>query len=141
MRDYSKVSGQFWTGKTGRLLRGDMQAQIVALYLMTSPHANMIGVFLCPLVYIAHETGSPLEGASKGLQRLCEAGFCSYDDDSETVWVHEMARFQLGDDLKASDNRVKDIQKQYAALPESLMKQHFFEKYQHCFHLPEPYQN
>ena len=28
MRDYSKVNGQFWTGKTGKALRGDAQAQL-----------------------------------------------------------------------------------------------------------------
>lgn len=134
MRDYSKVSGQFWTGRTGRSIRGDMQTQIVALYLMTSPHANMIGVFHCPLIYIAHETGSPLEGALKGLQRLIEGGFCTYDDESETVWVHEMAKYQIGAELKATDNRVKDIQKQFEILPQSLIKQGFQEKYGAAYH-------
>lgn len=136
MRDYSKVSAQFWTGKTGRSLRGDMQTQIVALYLMTSPHANMIGVFNCPIVYISHETGSPFEGALNGLKKLVEGGFCTYDDDSETVWIHEMAKFQIGDSLKASDNRVKDIQKQYENLPEGQIKQGFYEKYGGAYHLP-----
>lgn len=137
MRDYSKVSAQFWTGKTGRSLRGDMQTQIVALYLMTSPHSNMIGVFNCPVIYISHETGSPLEGANEGLKKLIEGGFCTYDEDSETVWIHEMAKFQIGDSLKASDNRVKDIQKQYENLPEGPIKQGFYEKYRDAYHLPE----
>ena len=129
LRDYSKVSGQFWIGKTGKSLRGDMQSQIVAMYLMTSPHSNMIGVFHCPSIYISHETGSPLEGATKALHRLCEGGFCTYDDDSEMVWVHEMAKFQIGEVLKPTDNRVKDIQKQYANLPEGRIKTEFFNKY------------
>lgn len=137
MRDYSKVSGTFWTGKTGRGLRGDMQTQLVALYLMTSPHANMIGVFHCPVIYIAHETGSHLEGAIKGLKKLCEGGFCTYDEDSETVWVHEMAKFQIGDDLKPNDNRVKDIQKQYESMPESRIKSGFLEKYGACYHIAD----
>lgn len=140
MRDYSKVSGLFWTGKTGRSLRGDMQSQILALYLMTSPHSNMIGVFNCPIVYMAHETGSPIEGASKGLQRLCELDYCTYDEESELIWVHEMAKYQIGDGLKASDNRVKDIQKQYASLPEGRIKQGFYDKYGSSFHLQEPEQ-
>jgi len=129
MRDYSKVSSQFWTGKTGKMLRGDPQAQIVALYLMTSPHANMIGVFNCPPVYIAHETGSPLEGALEGLQRLSEGGFCTYDEDTEIIWVHEMAKFQIGCSLKDNDNRVKDIQKQYECLPKGKIRRGFYEKY------------
>lgn len=137
MRDYSKVSASFWTGKTGKAMRGDMQTQIVAMYLMTSPHANMIGVFTCPPIYISHETGSPLEGAMEGLKKLSERGFCTYDEETETIWVHEMARFQIGDELKASDNRVKDIQKQYENLTDGLIKQGFYEKYKDAFHLPE----
>lgn len=135
MRDYSKVSAQFWVGKTGRALRGDMQTQVVAMYLMTSPHANMIGVYHCPIVYIAHETGSPIEGASKGLRRLCEEGFCTYDNENEMVWVHEMAKFQIGDELKPNDMRVKGLQKQFETLPESRLKQGFYEKYNAAFHL------
>jgi len=135
VRDYSKVSAQFWTGKTGKALRGDMQAQIIAMYLMTSPHSNMIGVFTCPILYMAHETGSPMEGATKGLQTLCEGGFCTYDDDSETVWVHEMAKFQVDDELKPGDKRVAGIRKQYDAMPEGRIKDGFFEKYQGAFHL------
>lgn len=72
-----------------------MQTQIVAMYLMTSPHSNMIGVFHCPILYIAHETGSPLEGATEGLKKLIEGGFCTYEEDSETIWVHQMANFQI----------------------------------------------
>jgi len=138
MRDYSKVSGKFWTGKTGRSLRGNQQAQIIGMYLMTSPHSNMIGVYECPVLYMAHETGSSIEGATEGLQRLCECGFCTYDPESETVWVHEMAKFQIGDELKASDNRVKDIQKQFMLLPEGQIKQGFYDKYGASFHLPKP---
>jgi hypothetical protein len=68
MRDFGKVNPQFWIGSTGKRLRGNPEAQLVALYLMTCPHANMIGVFHCPILYISHETGLPLEGASKGLR-------------------------------------------------------------------------
>jgi hypothetical protein len=137
MREYAKISSSFWTGKTGRAIRGDSDAQIVALYLLTSPHANMIGVFYCPIAYISHETGSPLEGASKGLRRLIEEGFCTYDEDSETVWVHEMARFQIGDTLKASDNRIKDIRKRFEEIQESQIRRGFYAKYKEAFHLVE----
>ena len=135
MRDYSKVSGQFWTGETGKSLRGDLQSQVVALYLMTSPHANMVGIYNCPIIYIAHETGSTIEGATKGLQTLCEGGFCTYEEASDTVWVHEMAKYQVGDELKASDKRVPGIQKLYDAMPEGRIKTGFFDKYKDLFHI------
>ena len=135
MRDYSKVSSSFWTGDTGRQLRGDAQAQVIALYLMTSPHANMIGVFHCPMIYIAHDTGSSLQGASKALLRLVEGGFCKYSEDDELVWVVEMAKFQVGEFLKLADNRVKDVQKQFSAIGNQLIRQEFFEKYGENYHL------
>ena len=91
VRDYGKVSPHFWTGTTGKKLRNSPEAVIVAMYLMTSPHANMLGLYYMPILYVAHETGLGFEGASKGLRSACEAGFCSYDEASEMVWVHEMA--------------------------------------------------
>lgn len=135
MRDYAQVCPQFWLGKTGKKLRGDAEAQLVALYLITSPHANMIGVFHCPMMYIAHETGLSMEGASKGLRRVVEEGFCSFDDENELVWVHEMARFQIGDQLSPKDNRVKSTDREFQKIPECQIRQAFYRKYKDAFHL------
>lgn len=134
MRDYAKVTATFWTGKTGKALKAKgPEALIVAMYLMTSPHSNMLGLYYLPLVYLQHETGLDSEGASKGLQVAIEAGFCSYDEDSEMVWVHEMAFFQISGELKESDNRCVGIQKEYASLPECPFLASFFEKYSEPF--------
>jgi hypothetical protein len=135
MRDYAQVCPQFWLGKTGKKLRGDAEAQLVALYLITSPHANMIGVFHCPMMYIAHETGMSLEGASKGLRRVVEEGFCSFDEEHEIVWVHEMAKFQIGDQLSPKDNRVKSTEREFQKIPECEIRQGFYQKYKDAFHL------
>ncbi len=131
--DYSKISSQFWLGRTGKKFRGDVEAQVVALYLLTSPHASMIGIFYCPILYISHETGLTMEGASEGLGRAIEGGFCAYDTPSETVWVHEMARFQIGDSLKPGDKRIVSIQNHWDNLPEGPIKQGFYEKYGSAF--------
>lgn len=136
MRDYAKVSPQFWIGATGKALRAaGIEAQVVAMYLMTNPHANMLGLYYVPTMYIAHETGMTLEGTCKGLQRASEAGFCEYDEASEVVWVHEMARFQIADNLKANDNRCKGVQAEYDALPENPYLAPFFERYGESFHM------
>src|SRR5439155_917307 len=83
MRDYAKISPQFWIGSTGRKLRdAGPEATLVALYLLSNPHANMLGLYYLPQLYIAHETGLGIEGASKGLRRTIEAGFCDYDEAS-----------------------------------------------------------
>lgn len=138
MRDYGKVSPLFWTGKTGKGLRGAMEAQIVALYLMTSPHSSMIGVFHLPLMYVAHETGLTLEGASKGLARCSEAQFCTYDEETETIFVHEMAAHQVGAELKDNDKRLISVRKQYAAMAEGRIKSAFQARYGDAYGLPKP---
>lgn len=133
MRDYGKVSPHFWTGTTGKKLRNSPEAVIVAMYLMTSPHANMLGLYYMPILYVAHETGLGFEGASKGLRSACEAGFCSYDEATEMVWVHEMARFQVADSLKPADNRCKSVQKDYDSLPSNPFLAGFYDKYAAAF--------
>lgn len=139
MRDYGKVSPQFWTGATGKALKASgPEAVIVSLYLMTCPHSNMIGLYYMPTLYIAHETGLGLEGASKGLLRAEEAGFCTYDEASEYVFVHEMARFQIADELKVGDNRCKGVANELARCPNSLLRQKFFDLHGARFHLPDP---
>ncbi|MBV2182030.1 MAG: hypothetical protein KUL86_12475 [Castellaniella sp.] len=136
MRDYGKVSPQFWIGETGKKMRkAGPEAQVVALYLMTCPHSNMIGLYYLPIMYIGHETGLGIEGASKGLERAIEAGFCSYDEASEVVWVHEMAKFQIGDHLSEGDKRCKGVQNEYDSVPENPYLERFFARYKGAFHM------
>lgn len=109
MRDHAIVSPQFWTGETGRALRRDPDAQRIALYLMTCPNANMIGLYYLPIPLICHEVGIDEEGAIKGLARLSQVHFSAYDPPSETVFVFNMARYQIGESLDHKDNRYKGV--------------------------------
>ena len=45
MRDYSRVHTAFWTSEDVRRLSED--GRTLALYLLTGPHSNMIGCFVC----------------------------------------------------------------------------------------------
>ncbi|TNL51217.1 hypothetical protein [Acinetobacter bereziniae] len=133
MRDYAKISPNFWAGTTGKELRKCPESLIVSMYLISCPHANMLGLFYVPLLYIAHETGLGFEGASKGLRWAENAGFCSYDQDTEIVWVHEMARFQIADQLKPSDKRSIGAQNEYNSLPSNPYLASFYDKYSKAF--------
>ena len=134
MREYAKVSQTFWTGKTGKELKArGPEAVIVSLYLMTCPNSNMLGLYWIPKLYLEHETGLGTEGASKGLARAIEAGFCRYDEASEVVWVMEMAAYQIATALKPADNRCAGIQREYEALPENPFLTEFYERYKDAF--------
>lgn len=142
LRDYAKIAPQFWIGETGKALRkAGAEAQIVALYLMTNPHANMLGMYYLPMLYIVHETGLSEKGARKGLARAIEGGFCSYDEASEVVFVHEMARFQIGDRLQATDKRCAGVQNEYDQLPANPFLSAFYERYAGCFHMVRKREN
>jgi len=137
MRDYAKVAPQFWTGRTGQALKAaGHEAVIVGMYLMTSPHANMIGVYHCPIAYIAFDTGLGIEGASKGLQSAIEAGFCTFEADTNYVFVHEFAAYQIGEDIDPKDNRVKGIKSELDKVPKGQCWQSFRARYAVPFHLP-----
>jgi hypothetical protein len=136
MRDYAKVAPQFWTGRTGRQLRQlGPEAQLLALYLVTCPSANMLGLYYLPLPTLCHETGSPMEGACKALRSLDGIGFAHYDSEAEQVWVPEMARFQLGDALKAGDKRIAGVARELSTLTSSVFYAHFVSRYNKPFRL------
>lgn len=141
MRDYGKVSPQFWIGRTGKALRGNAEAQVLALYLMTSPHANMIGVYHCPIAYMAHETGLTIEGASKALASLIEADFCTFDADDEYVFVHQFALHQVGESLLPTDKRCKGVENELAKVPKNQCWQSFRARYAEPYNLPIPTQS
>ncbi|MFM0170611.1 hypothetical protein PQR33_14935 [Paraburkholderia sediminicola] len=136
MREYAKVSPQFWIGGTGKKLRkAGAEAQVVGLYLLSSPHANMIGLYYAPVTYIAHDTGLTFEGVSKGLRSCIEAGFCQYDEASELVWVMEMAAYQIAPSLLSTDKRCAGVQNEYNSLPENPYLAGFFDKYHAAYHM------
>jgi hypothetical protein len=137
MRDYGKVAASFWTGETGRALRGHMESQIVACYLMTAPGSNMIGLYHLPIPLIAHHTGMTFKGALKGLQRGCEVGFCLYDYDREEVYVPEMARYQIGESLSSGDKRKTGVIRELQLFRKSQFFNEFYRKYKDVYDLPE----
>lgn len=136
MRDYARVLPQFWRGETGKSLRHDPEAQVLALYLMTCPSSTMTGLYYLPIPTIAHETGLTIDGAEGALQRLSDAGFAHYDDEEEVVWVPEMARCQIDDTLPARDNRIKGVLRELEQYRGSRFYAAFIERYAEDFHLP-----
>src|SRR5688572_8162542 len=104
---------------------------------MTCPHSHQTGMYYLPLMYMAHESGLTIEGASEALARLSEESFCEYDEASEWVWVREMAAWQIGTALAPSDKRCKGVQQYLESLPNLPFLPEFFARYRSDFHLVE----
>ncbi len=137
MRDFGRVLPQFWIGETGRLLRGYPEAQVIALYLITGPSANAIGLYYLPMPTLCHETGCPVKGALKALRRVSEAGLAQYAEAHEAVWVPEMARIQIAPTLKPGDKRIVWVVKEATSQCKSPFLLVFYEKDRVPFHLPD----
>jgi len=136
MRDYAKVAPLFWTRGSGKKLRGDPEAQVLALYLVTCPSANMVGIYYVPFVSVAHETGLEADRTRAAMSRLAESGFAFYDEEAELAWVPNMASYQLGDEISPKDNRHKGILAELQRVAGHEFVDRFYGRYAEAYSLP-----
>lgn len=68
MRDYGKVYTAFWSNEDVRAMSED--GRMLALYLMTCPHGNMLGCFRLPVAYVAEDLCWSGDRVSKGFDEL-----------------------------------------------------------------------
>lgn len=134
MRTYASLAPTFWTRGSGKRIRGDAEAQIVALYLMSSPATNMVGIFNMDLPTLCHQTGLTLEGARKGLARCSEEQIAFWDEEEELVWVPALARYQIGESLRLGkggkpDHRVRGVERALAPFKGHRFYDLFIERY------------
>lgn len=136
MRNFATVPPSIWQTDLKKL-RGDAEAISIHYYLTTCSHSTMIGIYPLPVMYLAYELGIDLEGASKGLRRVSEAGIATYDEEAEIVWVHQMAAMQVAPRLSPKDNRVVAVAKQLAALPICRITLDFYRAYRDLYHFAD----
>ena len=87
MRDYGRVFSAFWQSAEARSFSED--GRTMALYLLTSPHANLIGCYRLPDAYAADDLQWSLERVSKGFAELQSKGFASRDNGTKWVFIHK----------------------------------------------------
>lgn len=93
-------------------MRGDSDAQLLALHLVTGPSATMIGLYYLPLPTLAHELGWGIDRVSISLTRVAAAGFAAYDAKRELVWVFKSVEFEFGDGKSLGERTAKGIANQ-----------------------------
>jgi uncharacterized phage protein (TIGR02220 family) len=85
MRDYGKVHTSFWSSATTRSMSED--ARTLALYLLTSPHSTIAGVFRLPDGYVCEDLQWESERVLKGFQELFRNGFANRCETTKWVWI------------------------------------------------------
>ncbi len=136
MRDYGTVCPAFWRGQTGKEIRAMGQAaQLVSVYLITAPDSNLIGLYYLPLLLLAHETNCTVEEARQVLTALADLHWAYYDLQTETVWIRNMAFYQVTEEVKPTDKRWPAIVRELASYDKSPFFRPFLDLYGEPFHL------
>jgi len=136
MRDYSKICPEFWNSNIVTNARlGDSSEMLVALYLMTAPASNALGLYRCPIPLIAHDTRMTIKQASEAIESLYCRSFLEFDDEKSVVYVKKMAISNIGPELKARDKRVIHVKRELELCASGYLKQLFISDYNSLFNL------
>ncbi len=138
MRDYGKLSPFFWTRGSGKRLRGNPDAQVVAAYLSTAPSSNMIGIYYVSLATIASDTGVTEKRTRAALKAIEAAGYAFYDFEQEIAWVPNHARFEVGQELRPGDKRRPKVYAELRQVNGHRFADDFRERYGHGWGLEPP---
>ena len=133
---YGKLFDSYWTGHTGRAIQAmGASAVILGLYLPSTRHANMIGLYSLPLLYVVHDLPvlGGLDGVRAAFAGLADVGYAFYDDAAEIVWVVEMARVRCGlrrqEPLAVRDKRHAAILRLYHDTRPTPLLDRFYARY------------
>lgn len=116
MRDYGRVYSSFWQSPETRALTED--GRTLALYLLTSPHANLIGCFRLPDAYAADDLQWSFGRVSEGFRELSEKGFLTRDAGTQWVFIHKYLKWNSFENA----NVAKAAAKAFDQAPSSIVK-------------------
>lgn len=134
-RDFAMIVPSFWTGESGKQLRGNPWAQILALYVMSCDQSCMTGIFKIASSTICKETGIPSGEFDDAAAHLYNLGILEYDHESEIMWVQNLAKFQVGSCLQSGDTKRRSIVKKLRWAKNHYFTAMFFEKYGNVYGL------
>lgn len=113
MRDFGKVYGTFWTSDTTSHMSDT--AKLLALYLMTTTHATIAGVFRMPDGYVSEDLHWPIERVAEGFGELFDTGFATRCNDTKWVWIKKHLEWNAPE----NPNQIKSAKKIAVSVPEN----------------------
>jgi len=104
VRTQATIVPTFWTRGSGKKLRGNADAQVLAFYFMTSPHSTMVGIFYSSVATILDETGLTEPRFRAALPAVAE--IAQYDEQEGIVFLPEGSAHQIGETMSIG-NKVR----------------------------------
>ena len=124
MSRYARVKQKVWNSPKFRRLHGD--AKLLWLYLLTSPHGNMIGLYVLKPGYAQADLGwtGILGGRryNKALGLLVEAGLILHDADTHMVLIYNYLEHNPLD----NPNQLKSAAKRFDEFPDCPLLEKFY---------------
>jgi len=83
---YYRITPRFWQDTD---IRNEWteDMRFLAIYLMTSPHRNMVGLFYCPLCYIENDLQWQSKRLRVAFDALSSADFIRYDEKAQVILI------------------------------------------------------
>jgi hypothetical protein len=89
---YYRISPRFWQERDVRN-EWTEDMRMLALYLLTAPHRNMVGLYYCPTYYMAADLQWTSERLQSAFDRLLASRFVLYDKTAEVVFVRNALKY------------------------------------------------
>ena len=83
---YTKIHTQIWNDE--KFTRLTPSQQRLFLYILTSPHSNIVGFYVLKSTYIQGDLEVLPKDLAKDLAKLCHEGLISYDENLQVVLIH-----------------------------------------------------
>lgn len=91
MARFYPVSPLFWTDR--KVLTWGEQTRYLALYLLTTEHRNLEGLYRLPLAYIQADLNWSRETVDQQMSHLIDDGFVKYDADTSVVFLPNALKY------------------------------------------------
>lgn len=114
MRDYGTVHTQFWIHPVYSKI--SISAKLIAVYLLTCPHTNMLGCFRLPEEYIAVDLLLDKSTVHSALGELIKVNFMSIDFQHGWILIHSFLEWNPIE----NPNQAKHIIKIFEKTPSQL---------------------
>lgn len=92
MQNYSKIYNRIWQNQGFKLMSDS--AKMLYLYLLSSPHGNLLGTYFLPFGYIASDLNWGKYKVQSNIIELVSNGFISWCENTKMIRIHRYIKFQ-----------------------------------------------
>lgn len=104
---YYRIAPKLW--RHAKINKWDTDTCTLALYLLTSPHRNIAGLYVLPSPYVLSDLPLTERSLRKAWDRLVSEDFIRYDEASETVLVVNALAYDTPENTNQRKGAIKSL--------------------------------